>query len=73
MVPKLKVYVILDLIFYVLYYISSITMIYTINIDNFVKHKRLQAVISLPAYVVGNWGFYLLFDPKLNQWFEEHR
>ena len=48
-------------------------MFYTINIDNYVIHKRLQAVIALPAYVVGNWGFYLLFDPKLQLWKDEYR
>ena len=48
-------------------------MMFTITTYNFIWHKRIKALIEIPAYVVGNWGFYLLFDPKFQLWKDEFR
>lgn len=48
-------------------------MIYTINIQNFVLQKRIQTALAIPSYIIGNWGFYLLYNPKLSEWKDEYQ
>jgi hypothetical protein len=66
--PHWKTYIIIDFAFYLLYVIIAALILRTMTRTNIKTIQRRESWIVLPTFILGCWGFSLLFSPGLNEW-----
>lgn len=71
--PNLKIFVVVDLACYVLYFVWFGLMVNTINVSTLKCHQLFYALLSLFTFIYAQWAYVLTFNDDIGIWVDEFK
>ena len=58
----------IDFGFYFFYILFAISVQLKMKVSNFKIVQKIEVALSFPTFILGNWGFSLLYSEGISDW-----